>query len=237
MQLALSYFKVYFLNTIRNTPALFFTLIFPPLMLLITAHQWGRGRQDQLEAFVVFLNYSVQTVSLMLLGMGVSQEKNSEWAKYLRTLPVPASTMVFGRILHTLFLSFINLITISIVGILVLSIPVTLPELGYFFLIALLGGIPMALMGMTIGYAANPESCRSIFTLLNLLLLFGSFSLPGSGVFSYIRQGIPTYQWMLLSSKVISPEISIMSPLICLSIYTIVFAFLFKKVYFKAKKA
>ena len=231
MRLIVSYFKLYFLNTIRNPPALFFTLIFPPLMFLLTAHQWGNLRQNKIEAFIVFLNYSVQTVSFMLLGMGVSQEKNSEWSKYLRTLPVHVSTMIFGRLMHTLFLCFINLITISIVGIFILSIPVTLTELFSFYGVALLGVIPMMLMGMTIGYAANVESSRSIFTLLNLLLLFGAFSLPGTGIFSYLREGIPTYQLVVLSLKIISPEINIISPLICLGVYTIVFAFLFQKVY------
>jgi ABC-2 type transport system permease protein len=234
MRLATNYFKIYLLSTVRNTPALFFTLIFPPLMLLLTAHQWGSARQDKLEAFIIFLNYSVQTVCLMLLGMGVSQEKNSSWSKYLRTLPVSAFTMVLGRVMHTLFLCFINLVTISIVAILALSMSVTLSELSYFFAIALLGGIPMALMGMTIGYAANPESSRSIFTLLNLLLLFGSFSLPATGISSYIRMFIPTYQWMLLSSKVVEPSLPILFPTICLAAYALIFAFLFQKIYFKA---
>lgn len=236
MRLVLSYFKFYFTGTIRNTPALFFTLIFPPLMLLLTSHSWGTTRENKLMAFVVFLNYSVQTVSLMLLGMAVSIEKNSEWSKYKRTLPAPVSTMVFGRLLHTLFLCLINLITISLVGIFILSIPISFEEISYFFAMALLGGIPMALMGMTIGYTANAESSRSIFTLLNLLLLFGSFSLPSTGFFSYVREGVPTYQWMLLSSKIIHPEISPVAPLVCLGVYTIIFAFLFQKVYFKARK-
>jgi len=236
MQLAKSYFKLYFLNTVRNTPALFFSLIFPPLLLLLTSHQWGPARLDRIESFVVFLNYSVQTVSFMLVGMGVSAEKNFEWAKYQRTLPTPASAMVAGRLLHTLCLCCINLTTISLVGIFVLSIPVTLTEISYFFSIALLGGIPMALMGMTIGYAANAESSRSIFTLMNLLLLFGSFSMPNTNFFSYVKEVIPTYQWMMLSSKIIRPEISLIAPIVCLGAYTVVFAFLFQKIYFKGQK-
>jgi ABC-2 type transport system permease protein len=236
MRLSLSYFKIYFLSTVRNTPALFFTLIFPPLMLLLTSHQWGDSSEAKQKAFVVFLNYSVQTVCLMLLGMGVSQEKNSEWSKYQRTLPAPMSTMVLGRMMHTLCLSLVNLVTISLIGILFLSIPVTLVQLSYFFLIALFGGIPMVLMGMTIGYAANAESSRSIFTLLNLLLLFGSFSFPATGLASYLRLLVPTYQWMNLSMRGISPEISILSPLLCLGGYTLVFAFLFQKAYFKTNK-
>lgn len=236
MGLAQFYFRIYFLNTVRNTPALFFTLIFPPLMLLITAHQWGPNALDKISAFVIFLNYSVQTVALMLLGMGVSQEKNSHWAKYLRSLPVPTITMIMGRLWHTLFLSLLNLVTISLVGIFLLSIPVTLPQLSYFFLIALLGGIPMALMGMTIGYAANAESSRSIFTLLNLLLLFGSFSLPSVGFLGYFRLIVPTYQWRMLSLKIIDPTINALTPLICLFVCTLIFVFLFQKVYFRRKK-
>ena len=231
MKLVQSYFKINFLSTIRNPPALFFTLIFPPLMLVLTSHQWGTSRGDKLHAFIIFLNYSIQTVSLMLLGMGVSQEKNSEWSKYVRTLPSPISSMIFGRMLHTLFLCCLNLATISVIGVFLLSIPVTLIELSYFFAIALLGAIPMSLIGMTIGYSANAESSRSIFTLLNLLLLFGSFRLPGVGIFIYIRQLIPTYQWNLISFKIVSPEISLTSPIICLSSYVIVFAFLFRRVY------
>lgn len=235
MRLALQYFKLYFVSTIRNTPALFFTLIFPPFMLLLTSHQWGDSPSSKQQAFIVFLNYSVQTVCLMLLGMGVSLEKNSEWSKYQRTLPAPISSMIVGRMMHTLSLSFINLITVSLVGILILSVPVTFLQLLYFLSIALLGGIPMVLMGMTIGYAANPESSRSIFTLLNLLLLFGAFSLPAQGLASLIRLAIPTYEWSLLSMKVVDPMISVVPPLICLGLYTLVFALLFQRVYWKSK--
>lgn len=233
MSLSFSYFKIYFLSTLRNTPALFFTLIFPPLLLLITAHQWGDNRQDQIHAFIVFCNYSVQTVALMVLGMGVTSEKNSYWSAYLRSLPATASPMLLGRLLHTLGLALINLMTVSLVGILILSIPVSFLELSYFILVALLGAIPMACMGMAIGYAANPESSRSIFTLLNLLLLFGTFSLPASGFLSVLRQGIPSYQWMVLSTKVVDPSVSVMGPLICLFCYFLFFLFLFQRSYRK----
>jgi hypothetical protein len=233
MRLSFSYFKIYFLSTIRNTPALFLTLIFPPLLLLMTGHQWGANREDQIHAFIIFCNYSVQTVALMVLGMGVSAEKNSYWSAYLRSLPVGIFPMIVGRTLHTLGLSLINLMTISIVGILILSIPVSAMELSYFILIALFGAIPMALMGMTIGYAANPESSRSIFTLLNLLLLFGSFSLPATGFFAALRQGIPSYQWTILSSKIVDPNLSVTGPLVCFGAYFLVFLFLFRRFYHK----
>ena len=236
MALAFSYFKIYFLGTIRNTPALFFTLIFPLIMLLITSHLWGSDPKNQVEAFVVYLNYSVQTVSLMLLGMGVSLEKNSEWSKYTRTLPTSPVPMVLGRILHTFFLCSINFITVTLAAVFLLSIPLSFVPLCSFFLVALLGGIPMALMGMTIGYAASPESSRSIFTLLNLLFLFGSFGLPKNSLFSFFQNVIPTYQWLQLSLNILEPNRHALPALLCLGGYTLLFVFLFQKIYFKSKK-
>lgn len=227
--LAFKYFKIYFISTLRNPPALFFTLIFPPLMLLITSHQWGVEHESQLESLMVFCNYSVQTVAFMLLGMGVSLEKNGAFSQYLRTLPVGRAPMLFGRLLHTLGLAALNLVIVGCVGAFVLGIPVTLAQYYYFSVVAFVGAIPMAMMGMSIGYMASPESSRSIFTLLNLLMLFGAFSLPATGVFSIVREGVPTYQWLRLSQKMIDPQISILGPVVCLCLYTLVFGGLFAK--------
>ncbi len=229
MKLAFFYFKIFFLGTVRNIPALFFTLIFPPLMLLLFAHQW-EGK-NQLGAVIVFFNYSVQTVALMLLGMGVTQEKNSEWAKYLRTLPVNILPMILGRILHTLMLSLANIISLSIVSIFILNMHLSPDNLLFFSMIALLGAIPMALLGMTIGYATTPESSRSIFTLLNLLLLFGAFALPDSGIFGIAREFIPTYQWAQLSFSHINPLINPLTPSLWLTGYSIIFLIAFQKIY------
>ncbi|BBH52875.1 hypothetical protein [Fluviispira sanaruensis] len=233
MILGLNYFKIYFLSTVRNVPALFFTLIFPPLMLLLFANQWDE--KNSLGALIVFFNYSVQTVSLMLLGMGVTQEKNSEWAKYLRSLPVGIKPMLVGRLLHTLSLSFINIISITLVALFILRINVTADQILFFATIAILGAIPMALLGMAIGYAANPESSRSIFTLLNLLLFFGSFSLPATGIFATVRSFIPTYQWTVLSYSYVDRTINIVEPLICLSLYSFLFLILFYKIHKKSQ--
>lgn len=232
MKLAFFYFKLLFLSTVRNIPALFFTLIFPPLMLLLFAHQW-EGK-NALGAVIIFFNYSAQTVALMLLGMGVTQEKNSDWAKYLRTMPIGIKPMIFGRILHTLVLSFINLVTLSFVALFILKLPLEMNLLVYFAFIALAGSIPMALLGMTIGYAANPESSRSIFTLLNLLLLFGSFALPSAGFFGTLREFIPTYQWSQISFSHINSNTTPTIPLLWMSGYTILFLISFKKVYSRA---
>ena len=229
MKLSILYFKLLFASTKRNVPALFFTLIFPPLMLLLFANHWKNS--NPLGAVVIFFNYSVQTVALMLLGMGVTQEKNSDWAKYLRSLPVGLKPMIFGRLLHTLTLSSINLVSLATIAIFILGLPLNFSNFGVLALVALLGGIPMALLGMTIGYIANPDSSRSIFTLLNLLLLFGSFSLPNEGVFKYLREFVPSYQWAKISLIYLEQNTISMSPVFWLCGLSCFLIFAFQRTY------
>lgn len=229
MKLAISYFQQYFLTTIRNVPSLFFTLIFPPILLLLFAHQF---KSDGVQgAVIVFFNYSVQTVAFMLLGMGVSLEKNSLWAKYLRTLPVGPFPMIIGRLLHTLSLSVLNIVILSCVTILILQIPIKIDELLFFAAVAIGGAIPMAMMGITIGYIASPESCRSIFTLLNLLLLVGSFGLPDTGFLSKVKIFIPSYEWSLISYSYINKDLSILIPFLLFFCYFVLFLLVFIKIY------
>ena len=228
--LASAYFKTYFYATVRNSPGLFFTLIFPPLLLLLAAAGWDH--QDHLSLFVVFFNYGVQTVAFMLLGMGVSQERHTEWAHYLRTLPVGPTPMILGRLLHTGALGVINLVTTAFVGLVLLHVSIPLGGFCGLVVVALLGAIPMAMMGLAIGYRAGPETARSVFTLCNLLLLFGAFALPGHGVWFVIRACVPTYQWYALSHTVIHPQTgSVWQPLAVLTFYSVIFLYLFVRSY------
>lgn len=216
------YFKFYFLGTIRNIPALFFTLIFPPLIFVLSIHLWGNTGIAQRAAYLTFANYSVQTVCFMLLGMGVSQEKNSNWAHYTRTLPAPIWVMIIGRILHTIALSFMNLVILTIIATLLFSIPMSLSQIAGVFVICALGAIPFTLMGLTIGMLANQESARSIFTLLNLLFLFGSFEFATTGFIAHIQKFILTFQWVTLQKSIFDSNISIFMPIICMAIYSFV---------------
>lgn len=223
MALTLRYFKFYFLGTVRNIPAFFFTLIFPPLIFILSIHVWGEDSFAQRMAYLTFANYSVQTVCFMLLGMGVSMEKNSNWSHYVRTLPSPLRVMISGRILHTIALAFINLTILTLIALFLFHIPLSFLQIIKIFSICAFGAIPFALMGMTIGYLANQDSARSIFTILNLLFLFGSFGFSSTGIFYHIQEFILSYQWVTLQKSVFDSSLSTLMPIFSLLGYTMIF--------------
>lgn len=233
MSLIIQYFKLYLLETVRNTPALFFTLIFPPLIFVLSIQVWGSDPQAQRLAFLTFANYSVQTVCFMLLGMGVSQEKNSNWAQYVRTLPASINVMVVGRILHTVALSFINILLLTFVAVFLFHIDLPIIQLTQVFLVCALGAIPFAMIGIAIGFLSNQDAARSIFTILNLLFLFGSFGMSATGIIYKIQQFILSYQWVMLQRSIFEKNISQIAPILTLLGYTILFVFV---IYFSLRK-
>lgn len=233
MSLIIQYFKLFLLETVRNTPALFFTLIFPPLIFVLSIQVWGSDPQAQRLAFLTFANYSVQTVCFMLLGMGVSQEKNSNWAQYVRTLPASMNVMVVGRILHTVALSFINILLLTFVAVFLFHIDLPIIQLTQVFLVCALGAIPFAMIGIAIGFLSNQDAARSIFTILNLLFLFGSFGMSATGIIYKTQQFILSYQWVMLQRSIFEKNISQIAPILTLLGYTILFVFV---IYFSLRK-
>ncbi len=235
-KLAYIYFRFYFLGTIRNVPALFFTLIFPALIFLLSARVWGSEEAAQRVAYLTFANYSVQTVCFMLLGMGVSQEKTSHWAQYSRTLPTSVYTMVMGRVLHTIVLSLMNVCILTILAMTMFSLRFSFDQLLWVFLVCAFGAIPFALMGITIGYLANKDAARSIFTLLNLLFLFGAFGFTQTGIVYKIQNFILSYQWVTLQKHIFDPSISITTPILSILGYIVVFGVLVSVSFNRSRK-
>ncbi len=231
MKVILSYFNIYFKSTLRSPTSLFFTLFFPALFLWLLGHQWGHERQDQIESFVIFLNYAVQTVAFMQLGLSVSQEKNMPWFEYLRTLPVSPIFMVLGRIFHTFVLCLLSAFLVFLVGHFFLKFRLETFEYLRIFSMSFFGIFPMATMGMAFGYIISFESCRSVLTLLNLFLFFWTFALPDKGIFSYLRHLVPTYAWKELTITFVNSGSILLMPLVCMFIYFLVFLLIFTRAY------
>lgn len=223
MTLVFQYFKLYLLGTVRNVPSFFFTLIFPPLIFLLSIQVWGSDPNSQRISYLTFANYSVQTVCCMILGMGVSQEKNSNWAQYVRTLPASINTMIAGRILHTIALSFANILLLTVLAIFIFHIQLSLLQIVQVFFVCALGAIPFATIGIAIGYLANQDAARSIFTILNLLFLFGSFGMSATGIIYQIQKFILSYQLVILQRSIFETNISQLAPIFTILIYTVLF--------------
>lgn len=197
--LIINYIKIYTIELLRNKSAMFFTIIFPTILLLL----FGGNAPDKTDAqwaiYISLINYAVQCAMFQALGMGIAHSRSRKWAQYVKLLPVSPSYLIGGRILAMLIFATISLLLVLIVGIFYLPIHANFLTFLKIIMIGIIGGIPMGLFGIYLGQLVSAATARSVFVLVNLVLFFSAFSLPDQGFFSLIRTFIPSYQWLTLS--------------------------------------
>jgi hypothetical protein len=224
MKLILEYTNAYIRQLSRNFSALFFTLFFPAMLLQFSDGHAGSDATLQLFTFIIYCNFAVQTVAFQKLGISISAERGSAWQTYLKTLPTTSFYMNAGRVLSSLFFAFISLMLVLLVNHFNHRLNLSTSQQGLLVFSALLGGIPMALLAIFLGNILNASAGRGAFVMLNILLLFGAFSFSTN---VRIKSFIPTYEWMMLSNSLVSHQ-SIMTPVLWLTGYSVVFYMLIK---------
>ncbi len=195
MNLVAAYTKMYLLRTLRNRSAFVFGVFFPVFLFLIFGQQSDKGQVYQIGSFVIFCNYAVQSIFFLSLGLQISMSRSSDWTIFLRTLPAKPIYSMLGIVIEKSLSALLSLSLIVIANILLNGMIVSMPMIFYLMLAAMLGGIPMAFLGLAIGYRVSPDSARSLLVFTNLALLFSAFAIPNHGWWVYLRDIFPGYHW------------------------------------------
>jgi ABC-2 type transport system permease protein len=173
------------------------TLAFPALLYLL----FGTGADDADAGRVMasFAAFAVLTVAFFQFGVGVALMRVSPWELYLRTLPVSPRIRIAGGLAAGLPFA-----VASAGAVIVLALLVNAPALGSaewlrLAVVLAAGSIPLALMGLTLGYWARPRSALPLANLLNLGLAFagGLWFAPAElpKPFDAVSPYLPTRQW------------------------------------------
>lgn len=223
LKLLKSYVKINILELLRNRSAVFFTIGFPVLLIWSFGRHLGDTPIAQVGTLIAFCNYAVQTNTFLSLGLAVSAARSSDWTHYLKTLPAPNNYAFTGMIVSKLISAGVSLILVVLSVWVFLHVKVDLSILALIIVAAFLGGIPMALLGIALGNRINPEASRGVMVFVNLTLLFATFSFPETGFWSYVRDAIPTYQWMMIALSHFIPGSNALKPWLWMCLWTLIF--------------
>lgn len=204
LNLILEYSKTYIRELMRNHSAAFFTLLFPAFLLMIFGD--GNYQINYINSYIIYCNYAVQCVMLQALGITVASGRVNKWNEYLKTLPIGEFPRIAGRIIANLFFAAISLGCVIIVSYFVHHHMITIKQQIIIILSALVGGIPMALIAIWLGSLLNPAAARSVFVLLNILLLFSAFTLSSHSMWSAMQVIMLSYQWFLFTLSLLQHQ-------------------------------
>jgi ABC-2 type transport system permease protein len=149
------------------------TVVFPTLLYLLFGLPYGHSQEASRLIMSSFCAYAVIGVTLFQFGVGIATDRNSPWEQYLRVLPVNALTRLSAQVTAALFFAT------GSVGVVIVAAAIfghAAPDAALLLQLVpmlLLGSIPFALLGITIGYWAGRRSALPIANLVYLPIALG----------------------------------------------------------------
>jgi ABC-2 type transport system permease protein len=197
MRLVLVHARANLLQLARYPTFVVPTLLFPALLFAFFGLTQSVARANILMAS--FAAYAVLSVAFFQFGVGIASDRIDPWETFVRTLPAGACVRFAARVASAL--AFATASAAVVVGLALATTPARLsaPEWGRFAVVLLAGGIPLALLGIAVGYWVPPKGALAIANLLYLAFAYvgglwtGPQRLPGS--VEAVAPFVPTRQW------------------------------------------
>ena len=156
------------------------TLLFPVMFWLFfglpNAHQTTADGHS-VGAYILgsYAMYSVIQTMMFSLGFSIAIERFTGWYRYQRTTPLRVWVMFVAKLLANLLVALFALTLLLLIG--AWSGGVHLPASAWASLVArvLLGGLPLAALGVFVGYmASGPSTASPILNLIFFPMAFAS---------------------------------------------------------------
>lgn len=226
--LLLTYFFNDLLLLFRTPSYLIMTMLVPLLFFLFFGVAMNRNSDDIFFMAASFSVFAIFGIVFFQFGVSVASDRDFPWYNFLRTLPIHPYVILCSRTLSALTLSFA---AISIIFIAAFLIGKTFPpNLFQIYGAALLGAIPTALMGLSLGYWLTPRNVLPAANLLYLVLSFagGLWTPPQQmpDILQQIALYLPTYNWGSLVWSAVEGKPWSIESVIILTIYTLFFGFM-----------
>ena len=142
--------------------------------------QLGIQGDAAIESLVSICGLVLFTVVIDRLGKRVAVERAEKWLKLLRVICLPPYIHIAAKIATSLLICSVSILLAFILGYWQLGINVHFTLWVNLFFVLIVGIVPFAILGLSLGYLLNPKSADSILGLSLILIpvACGAFAFP-----------------------------------------------------------
>lgn len=133
-----------------------------------------------IESLVSICGLTLFTVVIDRLGKRVAVERSEKWLKLLKVTCLRPYIHIAAKIATSLLICTVSVLLAFILGHWQLEIDANFSLWANLFLVLIVGVIPFAILGLTLGYLLNPKSADSILglSLIIIPIACGAFTFP-----------------------------------------------------------
>ena len=202
-----------------RTPSFYLPLFaYPVLLYLLVGLPIGGSPDERLAILIGYVLFSVLGTVTFQFGVGVAVSRQSNWERWLFSVPVRATTRLAARLAVACVFAVLFVIPVVLVGVVIGGVRVSPGDAPGILGAILVGSVPMGLMGLAMGYWFPVRGALGLANLVYLPLSFvgGLFSggevgggdvgsgSGGEAPWTVFTRYLPTGAWSMLTNASIT---------------------------------
>lgn len=165
----------------RNPVAAFFVFVFPLMFLVIFNLLFGGSEMDAHGGVISISNFyvpailvlSVVTACYTNIAMGITFSRDEGSLKRVRGTPLPASALLMGKVVHSVLVSILLVVIVTVAGILFYNVDAPTSTSPAFILSLILASATFCVLGLAItSIIPNADAAPAVVQASILPLMF-----------------------------------------------------------------
>ena len=171
--LALAHVRMRLLTLLRTPAYVAGTLAMPSVILVFLGVGLADTTAEANAIMASFTVFAVMGVAFFQFGVGIAEGRSSPWSTFERILPAPVAVRLAGAVIPAV------LFAVTAAGLVVLVahvfMPVALAAAAWLRLglVLVAASVPLALLGIAIGYWVSLRAALPVANIVYLALAFG----------------------------------------------------------------
>jgi ABC-2 type transport system permease protein len=149
------------------------TFAFPVLLFVFFGLPYAGNTEAARLVMSSYAAYGILGVTLFQFGVGIAADRDTSWERYLRVLPVTVATRLAARVFAALVFAVAVAAVVIVTAALLTKADLNLLLLARLFPTLIVGAIPFALLGITLGYWVERRAAIPVANLIYLPLSLG----------------------------------------------------------------
>ena len=201
-----SYLVAELRRSYRNPRYLIFTVLMPVVLFLVIGVNFTDKVAGVSGTTWYMVNMAVFGSTGALLGIGarIAVEREVGWNRQLRLTPLPPMGYVIGKVVTGMLVALTSVVLVCLAGVLTGHVHLSAAQWLSVTLVSWIAMLPLAVVGVGLGYLARADSVQAVQGGLILLLsMFGGLWFPVDQAPEWLRtiaHAMPTY-WIGLIGR------------------------------------